>query len=77
MNINQDREKSRNSEPASLNSLLQEMINGENALSVHNQIIDGVRYESCFAGSQLIDWLIANRKTQSRYGTLSNQLLRL
>lgn len=42
------------------------MINGENALNVHNQIIDGARYESCFAGSQLIDWLIANRKTQSR-----------
>ncbi len=61
-----DNEPTQKGELASLFTLLQELMYGENPLPFQRQTHNGVKFELCFLGYQLIDWLISQRKTSSR-----------
>lgn len=56
----------RKSELASLNTLLHELTSEDKGLRLQTYITDGTKHEDCFMGSQLIDWLIYQKKTFSR-----------
>ncbi|XP_065212151.1 putative 1-phosphatidylinositol 3-phosphate 5-kinase isoform X2 [Planococcus citri] len=66
-----DPESSRKSELSTLNTLLQELVLGDSALITRNYTVEGGICEGCFWGSQLIDWLINQRKTSSRTHSLA------